>query len=185
MRLRNYKSIALLVLLLVANTIYAQKTFVANAEKSKVIIEGTSNIHDWEMYAETLKSSLKLGADSLDDIAAINFEVPVKSLKSGKSKMDKNTYNALKESDFDKIQFSSSKVELVNGKYYAHGNLTIAGTTKQVKIPFDLSKDNNHLILKLTYDINMLDYKVEPPTALLGTITTGEKVTTKINIIYQ
>lgn len=185
MKLLQYKSFALLLLLFVINPFYAQKTYEANKEKSKVIIEGTSNIHDWEMYAETLTSSLELASNSLEDIAAIAFEVPVKGLKSGKNKMDKNTYEALKEKDHAKIQFKSSLIEFENGRHYANGDLTIAGITKQVKIPFEITKDNNNLILQLAYEINMLDYNVEPPTAMFGTIRTGDKVTTKINLIYQ
>jgi len=185
MKIVNYKSSILLLLLLVVNSIYAQKTFTADQEKSKVIIEGTSNIHDWEMYAEAMKSKLQLASEEIENIKSIDFEVPVKGLKSGKNKMDKNTYEALKEEDNEKIYFKSSKIEFQDGKYFAHGDLVIAGVKKQVKIPFDLTKNNNELNLKLTYEINMLDYKVEPPTALFGTITTGEKITTKINLIYQ
>ena len=185
MKILHYKLNVLLLLLLVATPFYAQKTLVANQEKSKVIIEGTSNIHDWEMYAETLKSNLELGSDAIEDIVSIEFEVPVKGLKSGKNRMDKNTYEALKEEDHEKIYFNSSKVETEGDKFYAHGDLVIAGVKKQVKIPFNLTKNDNQLNLKLTYEINMLDYNVEPPSAMFGTITTGEKITTKINLIYQ
>jgi polyisoprenoid-binding protein YceI len=163
----------------------AQQTFKVDAEESKVLIEGTSNIHDWEMTAENPNSTLKLNQDALEDIASIYFEVMVQNMKSGKSKMDKNTYKALNEEDHEKIYFKSSQIEYKDGTYHANGKLNIAGTEKQVKIPFQLKEENNKLHLNLTYPIHMLDYKVEPPTALFGTIKTGEDVTINMNLIYK
>ena len=148
-------------------------------------IEGTSNVHDWEMIAENPKSTLELTSESEKEVASVSFEVPVKSMKSGKNRMDKNTYEALKEEDHNKIVFNSTQIENVNGNYYVVGDLNIAGISKKVRIPFKLSKNDNTLNLALAYEINMLDYKVEPPTALFGTIKTGEKVNVKINLIYQ
>jgi polyisoprenoid-binding protein YceI len=109
----------------------------------------------------------------------------VQNMKSGKSKMDKNTYKALNEEDHEKIYFKSSQIEYKDGTYHANGKLNIAGTEKQVKIPFQLKEENNKLHLNLTYPIHMLDYKVEPPTALFGTIKTGEDVTINMNLIYK
>jgi len=172
------------LLLVSTNLSYAQQTFNASENDSKVVIEGTSNIHDWEMSVEKLKSTLVLNAES-ENINSVDFEVPVKSMKSGKNRMDKNTYEALKEDEHEKIKFSSSEIQKSNDTYYAIGKLSIAGVTKNVKIPFDFSKQNNQMNLNLTYEINMLDYKVDPPTALFGTITTGDKVNVNINLIYK
>ncbi|MBS3737579.1 YceI family protein [Mesohalobacter halotolerans] len=181
----NFKLSLVLILILVFNAFtFAQETYKASVNESKVIIEGTSNLHDWEMSVETLKSTLVMKPDS-NEINSVHFEVPVKSMKSGKNRMDKNTYEALKEEKHEQISFSSSAVEESDNKYYATGKLSIAGVSKNVKIPFDISKQNNQLALNLSYEINMLDYKVEPPAALFGTITTGDKVNVNINLIFK
>jgi polyisoprenoid-binding protein YceI len=185
MNVKSFKLSVMVILLIGLQPVSAQKTYNADAEKSKVIIEGTSNVHDWEMNAENPKSRLELTSESEKDVASVSFEVPVKSMKSGKGRMDKNTYEALKEEDHDKIIFKSTEIENENGKYFVAGDLNIAGVSKKVRIPFKLSKNENTLNLTLAYEINMLDYKVEPPTALFGTIKTGEKVNVKINLIYQ
>ena len=182
---RMYLNLGVIIFLLITcNFINAQTTYTASENDSKVVIEGTSNIHDWEMNVESLKSTLVLN-NNAETIKAVNFEVPVESMKSGKSKMDKNTYKALKEDKYEKIVFSSSTIEETDNKFYATGKLTIAGVTKDVRIPFNFSKQNNQLALNLDYEINMLDYKVEPPTALFGTITTGENVNVIINLIFK
>lgn len=185
MKRSNLKcSLIIGLLLLLVNFSYAQETYRASQNESKVIIEGTSNIHDWEMRVENLSSTIVLNANS-ENIKSIDLVVPVKSMKSGKNRMDKNTYEALKEDEHEKITFSSSTIEKSNEMYYANGKLSIAGVTKSVKIPFKFLKQTDQLKLNLIYEINMLDYKVDPPTALFGTITTGDKVNVNINLIFK
>lgn len=185
MKIMNLKLGLILVLFLATSSFnYAQEVYEASVKDSKVIIEGTSNIHDWEMSVEELKSTLKLNSESEMDIASISFEVPVKSMKSGKSRMDKNTYEALKAEDHSNIKFESTSIKESNAKLYAVGNLTIAGTVKTVEIPLELNKTQGKLTLVTSYKINMLDYNVEPPTAMFGTIKTGESVVVKFNLIY-
>ncbi|MGB2087170.1 MAG: YceI family protein [Psychroflexus salarius] len=163
------------------------QTYNANAEQSSVLVEGTSNIHDWEITVEDLESQLQLVNDQQDELSiqSIIFTVPVKSMKSGKGGMDKNTYKALDADDYKFINFKSTSIKKSAGNYIATGDLTIAGTTNQVEIPLEISKNNNQIKLSSSYKINMLDYKIEPPKALFGTITTGENVTVITNLIYN
>lgn len=177
-------SLLLFFLMMGLGILNAQTTYTIKEELSEVIIEGTSNIHDWEMTVEDLESQLKTSQTSENTIEFITFKVPVKSLKSGKSRMDKNTYEALKAEDHSTIKFSSTSIKECDGQLYAMGSLTIAGTTKSVKIPIELTKTNDKITLNTSYEINMLDYKVEPPTAMFGTIKTGEKVVVKFSLIY-
>jgi polyisoprenoid-binding protein YceI len=163
------------------------QNYKASAEQSRVIIEGTSNIHDWEIEVEDLESQLQLVNDQQDELSiqSIIFTVPVKSMKNGKGGMDKNTYKALDADDYKFINFKSTSIKKSAGTYFAAGNLTIAGTTKKVEIPFEISKINNQIKLSSTYKINMLDYNIDPPKALFGTITTGENVTVMTNLTYN
>ena len=163
------------------------QSFKANVEHSHVIVEGTSNIHDWEIEVEDLVSQLQLVNANQDELSvqSILFKVPVKSMKSGKGGMDKNTYKALDADDYKFINFKSTSIQKSAGTYVAVGNLTIAGTTKKVEIPFEISKTNNQIKLSSTYKINMLDYNIDPPKALFGTITTGENVTVMTNLTYN
>lgn len=174
-----------LFLIIICGFTNAQQTYQAIEKESNVLIEGTSNIHDWEIEVEDLKSKLQMGNKSDFDIQSITFQVPVESMKSGKRGMDKNTYKALNADDHELIKFNSTKVKLSAGKHIATGDLTIAGTTNQVEIPLDISKNNNQINISTIYKINMLDYKVDPPTAMFGTIKTGESVTVKINLTFN
>ncbi|MFO7744965.1 MAG: YceI family protein [Psychroflexus sp.] len=185
----HFKSIPVLLLLLVFSVVQSQVQYnAAPGSNNSILIEGTSNIHDWEIKVEDFTSKLDLSQESESvKIGSINLTIPVKSLKSGKSKMDKNAYEAMEADSYEMISFNSTSSTLMKevspGVYQANvkGDLTISGTTKQVEIPLELHKSSAGYTLKAEKDLKMLDFGIEPPTALFGTITTGEIV----NIIFN
>ena len=159
-------------------------------DENSILIEGTSNIHDWEIIVEGFTSELDLTQEKNKalSVTSINLTIPVESLKSGKSKMDKNTYKALESDAYALISFKSRTPaffeEVAPGVYQAEvkGNLSISGTSKAVEIPLKLYKSPEGYTLKAEKELTMLDFDIEPPTALFGTITTGEIVNIKFNL---
>ena len=64
----------------------------------KLTIEGTSNIHDWDMASKQGSCSAEFlfgPGGHLAGLSSLQFSVPAESLKSDKKAMDKNTYKAL------------------------------------------------------------------------------------------
>lgn len=61
------------------------------------------------------------------------------------------------------------------------GNLSVAGTTKKVTLDFELQLTANKVTLKGEKSFKMTEFGIEPPKALLGTITTGDEITIKFN----
>lgn len=84
-----------LVWLPFTNTPQNKYQFSAN---SKVTVAGTSTLHDWTMDTESVKgeADIEVSDNKILSIKEIKAEIPVESLKSGKSAMDKNAYEALK-----------------------------------------------------------------------------------------
>jgi len=127
----------------------------------------------------------------LSGVEKLNFAVEVESLKSGKSGMDKNTYNALDSKAHKMITYTLAKVNKVtdsgNNTFIIEttGNLKIAGQSKQVPIKFTAKTATNGTTLSGKVTINMTHYKVDPPRALMGTIKTGEEVTIDFEVIYN
>ena len=105
--------------------------------------------------------------------------------------MNKNTYEAMEADTYKLVSFSShlpaALVEKSPGVYEAllKGKLTISGTTKMIEIPIQLYKAQKGYTLEAEKDIHMVDYKIEPPTALFGTITTGETVDVIFNLTHN
>lgn len=175
-----------LIMIFSVQATFAQN-FNINKGDSQLKIEGTSNIHDWEITAEDFQGNIdvELKDGQLVKMNELNFAVVAESLKSGKGSMDKNTYKALKTDKNQRITFQLSKVNNIDCtsnnqcKVSTSGYLSIAGTKKPVDIIFDATVNQNRIVLSGNKNINMTHFNVDPPTAMFGTITTGEEV--KIN----
>jgi len=180
------KLIMITAVLLFSYGVYAQSYKLDN-KASNVLVDGTSNIHDWTINAENTGGVLTVNFDDgkLKEIEKLEFTVVAESLMSGKSAMDKNTYKALNTDKYKNITYTLEKVnsiEKVSGNNYkvkTTGCLTIAGVKNNINLNFDLNSNSSHLVLTGQYKINMTDYGVEAPTAMFGTIKTGENVVVK------
>ena len=160
-----------------------------------MIVSGTSNLHDWEITVEEMQGTLQLNQEDgvVKALEELSLKIPVKSLKSGKSGMDKNTYKALDSKKYATITYrlkSVANLEQTAADTYAvktNGSLTISGVTKAVSIPLKMKVSSKGLLLSGSYELLMSSYKVDPPTALFGTIKTGDelKITFKTSFINQ
>lgn len=163
------------------------QTYQLNNATSTIKIDGTSNIHDWQITAEKQQGKLLAEFESgkLIKIQQLDFIVIAESLKSGKSAMDKNTYKALSTDKYKQIIFKLTKVNSINCsnihscKVAATGNLTIAGKTNPIDITFDVKVEDSRITLAGSKTIKMTDFGVDPPKALFGTITTGDTLDIK------
>lgn len=167
----------------------AQQTYQAEAQSGTIVIEGTSNIHDWEMDAEKFSSQLT-ATENLETISNLELKVVVDGLKSGKGGMDKNAYKALNEDDYKTIVFKSTEISIEKTadntyKAVAKGQLSMAGANKNVSIPFSLKSSGQNLKLEAEHTIDMTNYDIDPPKAMFGTIKTGKEVTINFELTYK
>ncbi|UZH54115.1 YceI family protein [Salinimicrobium tongyeongense] len=180
-----------LVMVFSANTMAGQ-TFNVNSGASSLKVEGTSNIHDWELSAKELQGSIKVQMEDgqLVQLDQLQFAVVAESLKSGKGGMDKNTYKALDTDKHRRITYELSSVKNLDCtsktscKVTTNGVLTIAGTKKNVELIFDAKVAGDKITLSGDKKIKMTDFKVDPPTAMFGTITTGDEVNIKFQTVF-
>ena len=96
--------------------------------------------------------------------------------------MDKNTYKALKTDTYNSISFNltSSKITQLEANSYqlkCLGNLTIAGTTRETELiaACKLNADKTYTCSGAK-KLKMTDFNVKPPTAVMGTIKTGDEI---------
>ncbi len=169
------------------------QTYKINNAASNLKVEGTSNIHDWHLEAKEMQGDIKVQLEEgqLVKIDQLNFSVTAESLESGKGGMDKNTYKALKTDDNKKITYQLQKVGNIDCtsnsscKVTTTGYLTIAGTKKAVELIFDAKVNGDKIVLSGNKKIKMTEFKVDPPTAMFGTITTGDDVNVKFQAVYS
>jgi polyisoprenoid-binding protein YceI len=152
-----------------------------------VTIHGTSNLHDWDENVGTVTGDaiIDWNADKSFDLNGVHIKMDVHSIKSHEgSGMNNNTYKALKADANPTISFTlnqplkSIKTNSTKNDVSMEGSLTIAGVTKPIVMKATLVMDSqSRLTIEGSYTIKMADYNVTPPTALFGTIRTGDTIT--------
>ena len=170
------------------------RPFNIDAASSKFVVKGTSSLHDWEMATESgVSGYIECDEGQTDDlcITAIKLSVDVKTLKSGKSLMDKKCYDALKEDKFPKIKYNFEKVSSLDkqadGTFQTVlvGDVTIAGVTKKTTVNAKVQFNGTTVKITGAKDMKMSDFDVEPPKALMGTIKTGNEITVEFNLNFK
>ena len=167
-----------------------------NAQNSAIIplssvinVHGTSNVHDWDMKPNKINGDL--GVTASKQISTLLIKLEAKSLKSGNGIMDGKTYDAFDYKKNPNIIFQlteASTVKLSNqdGEVTLTGNLTMAGQTKKINIKAicKITKTGDYQI-KGSVPLKMTDYGMKPPTAMLGTMKTGDAVTIKFDVTFK
>jgi len=159
----------------------------------KLIVQGTSNIHDWDIRSEKgtcWAEFMFTPAGYIGGLASLQFTVPAESLKSDNTSMDKNTYKALNTDKYNTISFIASNAAITpNGAGFlliAKGKLTISGVTRDVELTANgkLNPDKS-ITYSGTHTLKMTDYNVTPPSIMLGAIKTADAVTIKFDLVLK
>ena len=158
-------------------------------QNSTVTILGTSSIHDWESKVEHVNGDLVLSNSK--QIQSLVVKIAVRSIKSGKGLMDSKTYEAFNADKNPTITFQLAEATplRITGKDIEAtltGNLTMAGVTKRISF-----KTTGKVIAESEYQfkgsipLKMSDFKMKPPTAMLGAMKTGDAITIKFEVTVK
>lgn len=167
----------LIILFLASSTLFSQniKNLELVSEESEVNISGTSSLHDWEEIAEDYSIT---GIVEGNQIIDLKIKIKTASIKSGKSIMDDKTYEALQEKKHPWIILEAKSLIIKNNKVSGLGMLSIAGKQNEISIETTAKEiSEKQLVVTGSIPINMKNFGVDPPSAMFGTITTGEQVT--------
>lgn len=191
--LGTYRLTTILVIsFLSLNASLIAQTYTLQKSASQMEVFGTSNLHDWELTVENMQGTIEVKQEGnvIKSISKLDLSILAESLKSGKNGMDKNTFKALNTEDYKNITYKLKSVESINSKSGGEctlntiGDLMLAGITQPISIVFNAKILQDRITLSGEKEINMTDYKIEPPKALFGTITTGEKVIIKFKTTF-
>ena len=165
------------------------QNFEITPQNLTVSILGTSNVHDWEMKVTKINSELTLSSSK--QIISLVVKIPVISIKSGKGIMDEKTYDAFDSKKNPNIVFqltepSSIKLTDKDSEVTLTGNLSMAGETRKIsfKTVGKTTKTGDYQ-LKGSVPLKMTDFKIKPPTAMLGAMKTGDAVTVKFDVSFK
>ncbi len=181
-----------------------QMTTYAARAGSKMRIEGTSNIHDWQVESPFIGGMMEVGPGFPTEPgqavtpgkveAKADVFIQVRSLKSIEKdgqpysdKMDEIMWEHLKEVQHKRIVYRLTELTLKEAPkakdapyvFDAKGDLAVAGVTNKIAMVVNaLPLADKKLEITGTTTLKMTDYKVEPPAPkiALGLIKTGDDV---------
>ena len=165
----------------------AQKSYTLDS-RSTFSVAGTSTLHDWEMKSTsgTGTATLNIANGKLTDIDALTVTLLAESVKSEKKSMDKVAYETLKTDKNKNIKYVLKSAEQVNETTWElTGTYTIAGVSKVYKTSVKTTVTKEGLNLQGTNKITFTDFGMKSPTAMLGTIRTGQDLTIKFNLNFN
>ena len=179
-----FKTTIAIALMMLTISLYAQNEYVLKA--NKVTVAGTSTLHDWESDVTKVEWSGTITTDNgkLTQINNVSVRIPVESIKSTKGRiMDSKTYEAFNSDKNPYITYKLQHAEVNGDMITANGQLTMAGATKSIPLKVKATVGANEEIrFSGFYDLKMTDYKMEPPTAVMGTIKVGDQITVKFDL---
>jgi hypothetical protein len=205
MKLKTIVAInAALLLLAGLPALAADSTLYTSRSGSKMRIEGTSSVHDWQCESPFIGGSLEVGPGFPGEPGAAakpgkidakgEVFITVRSLKSlekdGKpysDAMDERVYEAIEASKYPKISFYVTGLTLKEpaaskDKPYvfdATGNLVLHGVTNSVSMPVNVMPVADKKVkISGTTTVKMTAFKIDPPAPklALGLIKTGDDV---------
>lgn len=171
----------------VGNQVKSQQVYSLE-QGPQLKVEGISTIHDWEMLSSraTGVARVSFNDDESFNITSLYVALPVKSLKSGKSQMDANAYKALKADKFSEIRFELTEVLMITSSTVkATGKLTIAGTSRTISVEVKYALKDETIQFSGTKSIKFSEFNIDPPTAILGAIRTGDDLELSFNVIFK
>lgn len=173
---------------------YGQSIYnVKDSEGFDIKLKGTSSLHDWEMDAPSTTGKAQFIFNpngELVSIKSLSFTLQVTDLKSDKSGLDQKAYEALKSDKYKEIryQLTSSTISPAKESYLikSKGNLTVSGVTKEIHMDVRCVRNEDGTVTsKGSYQLNMTDYQVEPPSFMWGAMKTGDAITLDFIVVYE
>ena len=172
---------------------------------SRVRIEGTSNIHDWQVESAMIGGFLEVGAgfpvepgQTLEPgpvQAQLEAFIMVRSLKSvdkdGRAysdKMDEIMWESLRSKQYPRIGYRSTELtlkgatnvnEVLQYEFDSRGDLVVAGVTNEITMPvFVVPLDRGRVKISGITALKMTSFQIDPPapTVTLGLIKTADDV---------
>lgn len=183
MKESSTRIIFILFALTLSASVYAQIPYYLKSEK--LTVSGTSTLHDWTSEATKVEWSgnFLVEDNKIMEVSNVKVRIPVTSIKSEKGRiMDGKTYEAFDSDKNPNIMYALINAE-VSGTVTdiiikSKGSLSMAGTSRTIEMPVKAKVlSNGDIQLKGSYKMKMTDFKMEPPTAIMGTIKVGDDLT--------
>ena len=177
------------MLIVSAATLVGQTTNYVSTEQSRIWVDGTSTIHDWTCEIGNVTADIA-AEDGFSNLTKAVITVKSDALECKNGTMNKKALSALDAKKHPSIRFTATYSEVTTSgdeiRIETTGNLDLAGTTKTIKSTVTgTTQSDGSIRFTGTLPIKMSDYGIDSPSAMLGTIKTGDEVKVRFDIVVQ
>ena len=168
------------------------------APESKLWVDGTSNVRSFSCAAAVVTATIETSADSAvpavlggrNAVLTVSLSVPADRLDCHNGQMNEHMLKALKAKEHPVIAFTLDSYDLVTRsdttKATLRGTLDLGGVTKPIVMGAELTAGTDGAMRIVgTYELNMKEYDLSPPSLLFGTMKVREKVKVKFDLMVR
>jgi hypothetical protein len=166
-------------------------------------IKGTATMHSWSCDVTNVEGEMQVApstsadegsseeASSPHQITAATVTAPVAAIECGNGRMNRDLRKAMQAEQHPTIRFEVEDVSIEahpdsSGEWQqfrSTGTLSIAGSTRTTTVVAAGRRQvNGRIRLVGEKTLRMTDFGIEPPTALLGMMQTGDEVTIPFDV---
>lgn len=164
---------------------------------SEISFTGTSTLHGFACKTTQFDAQLSVDpeyatnlADLARPIGAVNVTIPVSTLDCGNRGLQNNMLKALKADQHATITFRLDDYEIDAASRsetaftaQATGSLKIAGRERPVQLRVRGERHPDGAVrARGERDLLMSDFGIKPPTMMLGTVKTGDRIVVKFDV---
>jgi polyisoprenoid-binding protein YceI len=165
--------------------------------QSRLWIDGTSSIRSFSCKAGEVNAVIEGAGPSLisqlltgdKGVKTVRVTVPAERLDCGNGTMNDHMRKAIKLSEHKSIEFQLADYDLarnadgVSGTL--NGTLLLGGVTKPITLKAEGKSEGGMLHVTGSYDLDMTEYGVKPPTVMFGRIKVGKTVKVNYDLLLK
>lgn len=189
-KMQTMSKFLLIAAILGIGSVLTAQTLKINSKASTMTIYGTTNVHDFTQKVTQISGELVVNA-AQKSVQSMDVLIPVRSIKSPEKQMDTYTYETFSSEKNPNITFhlteaSGLKVTDKEIEVTVTGNLTMNGTAKKISFKVNGKNPKSGVYqFKGAVALKMTEYKMKPPTAMMGMMKVGDGITLKFDITLE
>ena len=165
--------------------------------QSRLWIDGTSSIRSFSCKAGEVNAAVEaVGPNAIPQllggekgVKTVRVTVPAELLDCGNGTMNEHMRKAIKLSEHKSIEFRladyevAKNAESVSGTL--NGTLLLGGVTKPITLKAEGEPQGGMLHVTGTYELDMTEYGLKPPTLMFGRIKVGKTVKVNYDLLLK
>lgn len=153
----------------------------------KLSFDGRATAGDFVGTTTTVSGELT-GAADLTKVRGW-VEAPVKTLKTGNGKRDKDLNKSMESDKYPVLRFDLARVSRTGGTedsvgVMLHGALAIHGVTRKVDLPGTIQVSGSTARVRTDFPLNLKDYRIGGLSKLLGMLKMYEDIRVHADIVF-